>query len=161
MSINHVFFTSRQQAEAVTGKPDMAVISITDPGTHPAQLAPQFEHVLRLSFFDAVGGDEYIGAPLPGLFDYRMAQRIAGFIEPLKRAPDDFSVLVHCECGVSRSAAVALFVEAYTKAPLNAREFTYQANPWVVDQFLHLYPQLDIIIPPAQSAHERRHQLRD
>ena len=156
MSISKVYFASRELAESLIGKPSMAVISITDPGSPPANLHAQFEHILRLAFFDAVPADAFLPAPMPGLFDYRMARQIATFVQDLHNAPDAVSVLVHCEYGVSRSAAVALFVEAYSGAPLISREFTGEANQWVVDQLSQLRPELDIDIPPANEAPERR-----
>lgn len=156
MTISHVFYASRQLAESLAGNPYMAVISITDPGAPEARLDPAFRHVLRLSFFDAMPADEYLPAPLPGLFDRAMARRIGDFVHELQAAPFEISVMVHCEYGVSRSAAVALFVEAFSGAPLAAREFTYEANPWVVERLAQQYPALAIDIPAAAAARERR-----
>jgi predicted protein tyrosine phosphatase len=160
MTINQVFFASRELAESLVGNPYMAVISITDPGTPEAKLDPLFQHVLRLSFFDALPADEYLPAPMPGLFDHRVAAQIRDFIQALHAAPFEISLMVHCEYGVSRSAAVALYAEAYTGAPLRAREFTYEANQWVVDQLSRLKPELNIEIPPVQVAQDRRHLQR-
>ena len=159
MTISQVRFTSRQLAESLAGNPYMAVISITDPGTPEAKLDPLFHHVLRLSFFDALPADEYL-PPLPGLFDRATAKRIGQFVEELHAAPFELSVMVHCEYGISRSAAVALFVEAYSGAPLEAREFTYEANPWVLDLLLADYPQLQVDIPPRHAARDRRQAQR-
>lgn len=160
MTIRMVRYTSRKLAEQLRGSPYMAVISITDPGTPEARLDPLFRHVLRLAFYDAVPADEYLPAPLPGLFDYRMAGQISAFIGELHAAPFEIELMVHCEFGVSRSAAVALFAEALTGAPLEAREFTYEANQWVLDQLLECHPGLDIILPSPQVSHERRAALR-
>lgn len=159
MTIDRVFFASRELAESLAGNPYMAVISITDPGTPAAKLDPLFKHVLRLSFFDAAPADDYTPPP-PGMFDYRVAQEIDAFVSQLHAAPFDISVLVHCEFGVSRSAAVALFVEAYSGAPLQAREFTYEANTWVLDQLLSRYPALQVDIPLKQAARDRRERAR-
>ncbi|MFZ2852661.1 MAG: hypothetical protein WAZ34_00945 [Rhodocyclaceae bacterium] len=159
MSIKQVFFASRELAESLAGNPYMAVISITDPGTADAKLDPLFHHVLRLSFYDAAPADEYQPAPL-GLFDWHMAREIGAFIQELHAAPFEISVMVHCEYGISRSAAVALFVEAYTAAPLTAREFASEANHWVLDRLLQQYPALQIDIPNKEAAHERRHRHR-
>ena len=159
MSITQVRFASRELAESLAGTPYMAVISITDPGTPEARLDPQFRHVLRLSFFDAIPADEYMPA-LPGQFDRDTAKRIDDFVAELQAAPFDISVMVHCEYGVSRSAAVALFVEARSGAPLEAREFTYEANTWVLDQLLSLHTELSVEIPHRNDAHERRVQRR-
>lgn len=159
MTINHVRYTSRKLAESLAGNPYMAVISITDPTTPEAKLDPLFRHVLRLSFFDAVPADEF-QPPLPGLFNRQMARQIDDFVREIQAAPFAMSVMVHCEYGVSRSAAVALFVEAYSGAPLDAREFTYEANPWVVDTLLSLHPQLSIEIPRPDAARDRRAAMR-
>lgn len=97
---------------------------------------------------------------MPGMFDHLMARQIGNFVQELRSDPNDISVMVHCEYGVSRSAAVALFVEAYAKAPLTAREFAYDANPWVVDRLLNQYPDLQIEIPPVNAARDRRTQQR-
>lgn len=162
MTIRQVNFVSREHAESLAGNPSMAVISITDPGTPDAKLCAEFKDVLRLSFYDAQPADEYLPAPMPGMFDHLMARRIGNFVHELRNDPDDISVMVHCEYGVSRSAAVALFVEAYAKAPLAAREFAYDANQWVVDRLLNQYPDLQIEIPPVNAAHDRRtHQRAD
>lgn len=160
MTISHVYYTSRRKAEKLPGAPDMAVISITDPGTPEASLAPSFTQVLRLSFLDAVPADEFVPNPYPGMFDHKFARRISEFVGQLHQAPGLFKVMVHCEYGVSRSAAVALFVEAYSQAPLEAREYTYAANPWVVQQLEALHPDLEIIPPLESEVQERRQLLR-
>lgn len=160
MTISQVQYTSRKLAEQLRGTPYMAVISITDPTTPEAKLDPLFRHVQRLAFFDAIPADEYLPAPLPGLFDHHMAAQISAFIEELHAAPFEISLMVHCEYGVSRSAAVALFASALTGAPLEAREFTYEANQWVLDQLLLRHPGLDADIPSPLISHERRYAAR-
>lgn len=160
MPISQVCFTSRLRAEALVANAHTAVVSITDPGTPEAALSAGFRDVLRLAFFDAVPADEYLPAPMPGLFDHRMARQIGAFVSRLHAAPENLTVVVHCEYGVSRSAAVALFVEAYSSAPLVAREFAYDANHWVADQLSRLYPDLYIEIPSVTEAEERRSLFR-
>ena len=159
MTISKVQYTSRKLAEQLRGSPYMAVISITDPTTPEAKLDPLFRHVLRLSFYDAVPADEFMPA-CPGLFDHHMAARISTFIGELHAAPFEISLMVHCEYGISRSAAVALFAAALTGAPLEAREFTYEANPWVVDTLQALHPEISIDVPTPDAARERRNAAR-
>ncbi|WP_153146026.1 hypothetical protein [Dechloromonas sp. H13] len=156
MTIRQVSYTSRLQAEALAASPHVAVISITDPGTPEASLDAGFSDVLRLAFFDALPADEYLPAPLPGLFDHQMARQIGDFVRELHAAPADVSLVVHCEYGVSRSAAVALFAAAHAGAPLAAREFAYDANHWVVELLSRLYPELSLDIPAREGASERR-----
>jgi len=159
MTISQVQYTSRKLAEQLRGSPYMAVISITDPTTPEAKLDPLFRHVLRLAFFDAVPADEYMPT-IPGLFDRDMAMQISAFIGELHAAPFEITLMVHCEYGVSRSAAVALFAEALTGAPLDAREFTYEANQWVIDQLQQRHPGLDVDVPSPLVSHERRRAAR-
>jgi protein-tyrosine phosphatase len=90
-----------------------------------------------------------------------MAQAIDAFVSALRQESLAMAVVVHCECGVSRSAAVALFIAALTGAPLAAREYAYAANPWVVEQLQALHPGLTVDIPLAADAHERRQIRRD
>ena len=156
MTIRQVSYTSRLLAEALVPSPQVAVISIIDPGTPLASLKAGFSRILRLAFYDAVPADEYLPAPLSGMFDQRMARRIDDFVREVHAAPAVFSLLVHCEHGVSRSAAVALFAAAYARAPLAAREFAFDANQWVVDLLTRLHPELSIEIPDAEDAGERR-----
>lgn len=151
MSIEEVFFVSRQSAEALMFYPDTAIISITDPGKRLAALPVWFRQVLRLSFYDAVPGDEFIPIPVPGCFDYVMAKEIHDFVATLHQAPHSCRIVVHCEEGVSRSAAVALFVAELTGAELPDRPRAYRANPWVLDTLAALVPGLDIEIPPPQA----------
>jgi predicted protein tyrosine phosphatase len=151
MAIEEVFFVSRQAAEALMFYPDTAIISITDPGKRLAALPVWFRQVLRLSFYDAVPGDDFIPIPVPGCFDHLMAREIHAFVDALHRAPQNCRVVVHCEEGVSRSAAVALYVASTTGASLPDRARAHRANPWVLDTLAALVPGLDIEIPPPQA----------
>ena len=89
-----VTFVPKHVAEKICGQYDV-VISIMPPGEH----ADVTGDVLRLNFDDTE-------TPCAGLemFDIKMA----GSILPIQgRVKGDGSVLVHCEAGMSRSAAVA------------------------------------------------------
>lgn len=148
MAIREVVFVSRQVAETLLFYPDTAAISITDPGKRLATLPAWFRHVLRLSFYDAIPGDDFMPAPLPGCFDYRMAKQVVAFLDELQQLPDDLRLIVHCEQGLSRSAAVALFSAAYAGAALPNRENAGRANTWVLDQLTTVKPDVDVDIPP-------------
>lgn len=160
MTISQVSFTSREAAESLPGAPGMAVISITDPGSPPAALSPCFGPVLRLAFYDAVPADDYLPAPCPGLFDHVMAREVCAFIDRLQAARETYAVLVHCEYGISRSAAVALFIEAACGVPLHAREFAGEANSWVMSCLERQRPAINIDLPLPEQAHERRQGVR-
>jgi len=147
MGVAAVDFVSREVAENLLFYPDTAVISVTDPGKRAAALPVWFREVLRLSFYDAVPGDEFIPVPLPGCFDRKMARLVVDFVDHLHAAPASYRLIVHCEEGVSRSAAIALFAAARTRAQLPGRERAWRANPWVLDQLIAIAPGLDIEIP--------------
>lgn len=151
MPIRAVSFVSRAAAEAAHFTADTAIISITDPGKRVAQLDAWFSRVLRLSFFDAIPGDEFIPIPIPGCFDRGMAQDILAFLTALQADDLAYQLVVHCEQGLSRSAAVALFAAAYAAAPLTERERAGRANSWVLDQLIALIPRLEVEIPPGQG----------
>lgn len=147
MSVSEIRFISREAAEGDLFYPDTAVISITDPGRRPARLAAQFSPVLRVSFFDAIPGDDFIPMAFAGCFDRKMARQIADFVDSLHTSTARYKVVVHCEQGISRSAAVALFIEAYTRAPLANRQRANRANSWVVTQLSMAVPGLEVEIP--------------
>lgn len=149
MAIAEVSFVSRQAAEALMFHPDTAIISVTDPGKRQAALPVWFRQVLRLSFYDAVPGDDFIPIPVPGCFDYLMARSIHDFVAGLHQAPARYRIVVHCEEGVSRSAAIALYIAGLTGAQLPDRHRAHRANPWVLETLAALPPGLDIEIPSA------------
>jgi predicted protein tyrosine phosphatase len=152
MTITDVDFVSRTTAEAHLFFPDSAIISITDPGKPVARLLAHFSPVLRLSFFDAIPGDDFIPLPVRGCFDLDMARRIHAFVDDLSRSSRPYRLIAHCEQGVSRSAAVALFVESYAGAALAERWRAHEANTWVIVLFGELLPQLALEIPEGGVA---------
>lgn len=93
-----------------------AIISITNPGSAPAKVKQNdcTLGLLRLEF-DDTEEDPLANADMyrrkmyvqafgkPKVFSRRQAQSISNFVEHLQ--PD--AVIVHCEAGISRSAAVA------------------------------------------------------
>ncbi|OPZ86333.1 MAG: hypothetical protein BWY76_00997 [bacterium ADurb.Bin429] len=93
---------SRFEAMDFTAEAPYAVISITDPETPPAVLKspPSCRGVLRLQFHD-------ITRPQDGyaLMTEEHARQITAFVSAWRETVDLF--VVHCEGGVSRSAAVA------------------------------------------------------
>lgn len=127
-----VNFVSRQMAEAFEpGKGGFRhLISISDPEITP-RLKPGWENVLSLRFHDLDG--RYVkpqsrGLP-PTLEHCDQILRFAEGILPLAG-----NVLVHCEAGVSRSAATALALEAMGFG-LSNRERASGANLYMVEMF--------------------------
>lgn len=111
MTICHVDFCSREEAQTHAGHYATALISITDPDSPAAALADGYFSVLRTSFHDILESiDGY------RLFDRSEAERLVLYLNWLHSLPDEIRLLCHCEAGVSRSAAVAVFAAALSKA---------------------------------------------
>jgi predicted protein tyrosine phosphatase len=107
---------SRAAAEAITQPTGAALISISDPRSPRPRIAPgAWLASLALRFHDACGPDParpWLRPPRPS-----HARRIARFVRSHARQ----SIAVHCEMGVSRSAAVCVLLSRlgwkYVEAP--------------------------------------------
>ncbi len=100
-------------------------ISITNPRQSPAAL-PAFAEVLRLGFHDT---DRVGGGFTP------MSAEDAGAVLEFGRRHAQTPLMVHCEAGASRSAAVGLFLAAWLYRPLHiASTDVLVPNPWVLNQ---------------------------
>jgi predicted protein tyrosine phosphatase len=99
-----VIFINREYAERITPKKGekAAIISINSNGDL-AKLHENWEHKLFLVFHD-------LDKPIKDykIFDKEQAKQIIKFVD--KVANDILILVVHCDAGVSRSAAVAKFV---------------------------------------------------
>lgn len=102
-------FLSANAMERHAGDPGLAVISITDPGATPAYLAPTFGPVLRMQFDDVDTVGIHNG-PDCRPFDDHLARSTLSFLDSVNASMEQYGLIVHCEMGRSRSAAVAWFV---------------------------------------------------
>lgn len=131
MAITYVDFWMRAQVEDHTFLPGDAVISLTDPGQAPAVIGGCVE-VLRLEFLDLEGAVDHPNFRPTSLFQTMQAERICDFVKRLHADPLQRRMVVHCEGGASRSAAVALFVEKLTACDFPTKAFACYANKRVV-----------------------------
>ena len=126
MKFKHLRIASREQAEDT--KPDMcsAVISIRDPGSKTVDLKRGWYAVLSLEFHD-IDKDKlgemsaHLRADIErhyAMMEPAHAQAIVTFVDDAVRLGVE-GFLVHCEAGISRSAAVAKWIaEHYHLPPL-------------------------------------------
>lgn len=139
MAIKSVCFVSRAAIERhIAPRQDASIVSITDPDEPLACIADGFHGLLRLQFHDLE--EESINVPVGLLPDLRPGGRridfgravlpdasdaikIITFIRDLSAMAGLFHLIVHCEAGISRSAAVASFVADRFCVPIE------QANP--------------------------------
>ncbi len=104
-----VSYVSRRIAERMRGCADTVVISITDPDAEPARLADGFRAVHRSAFWDVT--QKWVtrdGERWP--ISLAQAEAMVRFINGWHDCPDPLQLLVHCEAGLSRSAAVARYI---------------------------------------------------
>lgn len=107
-----VDFVSSARMESMGARPGIAVISINDPGSTLTTIAPGFGPVLRLAF-DDLDTHDIEAARYGDVFIPSQAREIIDFLDACLRNPVVRGLMVHCEMGRSRSAAVAWFAASY------------------------------------------------
>ena len=108
--IKTVCFIPQNTAETIDPDYSTAMISIRSPGFE-VKLQPDWNH-LHISEFNDIDTKMYPWK----LFDKEQARAMIDFLDNLPDHVD--AVIVHCEAGISRSAAVALFIQDYYGASL-------------------------------------------
>lgn len=128
MSIHSLEFLSVDEAESFIPTEPTIAISILTPGRASARLHSDIGDVLRLYFHDGVPhGSEPRKVEL---FSTGQAQAIIDFLRHHNAQPQTRHLLIHCEAGISRSAAVAVFSASECRVSLSG-QFAF-LNPWVL-----------------------------
>lgn len=128
MTIDSVEFLSVDEASAFIPCCRTVAISLLSPKCVPVQLHNSIEEVLRLYFHDLVPVDKSFVPE--GYFSIAQAQQIIEFIRKHHASAESCHMLIHCEAGISRSAAVAVFAASECGIPLSG-QFAF-LNPWVL-----------------------------
>lgn len=146
--IESVVFISRFAVLKLTPDPDSIVISLSVPGD-PVTFAKGWRAVLQLEFHDI--SEETISATIGSIPnaaeeghlaleyagnvyrwpDTHHAKAIKSFLAEFDRGCSDFvDVIVHCDMGKSRSAAVAQFVAQRYQVPIlnNSPEWRHRVS---------------------------------
>jgi predicted protein tyrosine phosphatase len=117
MAIERLSVLDLEAVAGLAGDAATAVISVTDPGIR-APLSEGFAGVLRLAFHDV--DDDMLAAlerepQLWGMavtpFEANHARELVAFAEEVARDPRPMTLVVHCHAGISRSSAIAWFLQ--------------------------------------------------
>lgn len=104
-------FMSLVSLERSKGHPDWAVISITDSDQSAALIPEGYGHTLQMSFDDLDNDAIHQGSTgIP--FEEADAQLLWSFIQKIAHDTRTHGLIVQCEAGRSRSAAIAIFASA-------------------------------------------------
>ncbi len=108
MPIGGVTFVSKKVAESMPAAPDVGIISITSPNRPDAFLQEGWGAVLRLEYhdIDAASVSALRAGYIP--MSEQQAQEVVDWLE--ENNDKLTGVVVHCEAGISRSAATAHFI---------------------------------------------------
>lgn len=123
--IQSVDFVSKSDAQRLVPSDEIAVISITGLLGIPPSLQG-FYRVLPLEFEDLRQAGEKWS------FNRTHAAAIIAFVKELHGSPKAIDLIVHCKAGVSRSAAVALYVADKTGCAFTRRDMADGANRLVL-----------------------------
>ena len=118
MTIKHVQYKSRMDAEAAPANPRWAVISLNEPDAYDgfAQITQGWHSVLKLSFHDVTPDSHGLDESITICCE----QHAREIVEYVRRvAPEVDGILVHCRAGVSRSAAVAKWISGEYRIPFD------------------------------------------
>lgn len=124
--IKSVRFIPKVEAQLLEPSSTIAIISINGLLGIPPQLVG-FHSILRLEFEDVREPTAF------GAFTQAHAEHIHNFLEQLKIETTELDVIVHCKAGVSRSAAVAIYIANTYKCKFPQVEFACGANSYVLN----------------------------
>lgn len=109
------FLALAEALDFVPSRPTVA-ISILSPGRCAAALHPAIDDTLCLYFHDGIGRADNLRATV--LFSTGQAKSVIDFLRSYHRRPAARHLLIHCQAGISRSAAIAVLAASECCVPL-------------------------------------------
>jgi hypothetical protein len=133
MPLATVLFCSKKDIQARPAWPNWAVISVSDTcSSYPVNLKPGWERVLRLEFDDI----EFEQEPYQ-LFSSQQGREVIEFVQDFTLSGGE-GILVHCNAGISRSAAIAKWVAERYLLPFPNRYDHYNKHVFNVLREEHM-----------------------
>jgi predicted protein tyrosine phosphatase len=130
--LTDVEFLSKSQAEQLVVGSDVLFVSIRAPGER-VSLKPGHRDVITLEFDDWDPQRDGMGARrIVTPFSNVLAKKLKTWLGAYANAPERYRVLVHCQAGMSRSAAVAWWVHVTHGAILKTTTTTAYMNRFVL-----------------------------
>ena len=142
---------SKQAASKYRPERPTLLISIQDGDKQELPFRQRTNHITRkryidclFLYFDDVNPDAIPGQPsMPFAFSDYDAKAIINFLRRHYQARDFEDIIVHCQAGVSRSHAVALFIAKYFakddaeyRRLLHQENKVYGGNPYVYNKLI-------------------------
>lgn len=139
--------------------PDSLIISISEPHSKVPSFDLKNEHVKDVLplFFDDITEEEYKVAPDLKLMHPFHVEAIKEFLDKYKDT--DYTLIVHCYAGISRSSAVAAACALYLGLSDNFiwDDYYYSPNTYV---FTLMNEQLKLGLTPEDITKRYRHNQR-
>lgn len=132
--IDEVRFWDRMRAEQHQFEETDWVISISSPTAPEADIKGAGK-ILRVSFSDVVQPIKISDTVTLEPMSEATARVIIDTIAAWEASRHRGKITVHCDAGASRSAAVAMYVFAYTMCYFPTAEFGKEANTYMMDLF--------------------------
>lgn len=132
--ITAIDYVCLETFQALTPAPDLIAISIGSPAQMPPPNLEKFPAFLRLEFLDCDESDvAKHGIPEEFLFNDEQLKLLLGHINKYHHAAERWRLVVHCQMGSSRSAAVALVAHHIAQCDFPRLPDAHYANTRVLD----------------------------
>ena len=139
--ISHIEVCSRAKIESRKNIKDAAIISITNIGASDANIQQNNLNILRLKFddidpiwFAKIGAN----VDTTRIFNKALAEKIKKWTSNLIDDKQIYTLIIHCEMGVSRSGAIATAIQEFTGIKIISEE-TLIPNDYILEMMSNTF----------------------